>query len=172
VGEEDGTEDFDVLDAVGFSSAVPGMIHYDLLRADDRMHDLLGRMFAKHDVFRLIDGGLTDNVPADAAWRSVQRGRLGSRNALVVALDAFAPRITTPLWIPLQRIAAQNVRAATRYAHVTRAFQHTLSPVNLLPRVETVLDAVARGRTELAPDMPALARLLEPLPPLESLIRP
>jgi predicted acylesterase/phospholipase RssA len=167
VGGESWTEDFDVLDAVGFSSAVPGMIHYDMLRDGDRMHDLLGRFCAEHDVFRLVDGGLTDNVPAAAAWRAVQGGKLGTRNALVLALDAFAPRLSTPLWLPLERIAAQNVRISTRHAHLTRAFRRTLSPIHLVPRVETILGAVARGRAELAEDMPVLARLLEPLPALE-----
>ena len=170
VGYEDWTRDFDLLDTIGFSSAVPGAIHYDVLRPKDPMHDLLGRLFDEKELFRLVDGGITDNVPARAAWRYAQSGRLGPRNALVLALDGFAPKLATPVWLPLQQIADQNVRASGAYAHLLRRFARTLSPLDLVPSVENVMRAVARGRAELAAEMPLLARLLEPLPPLERLL--
>ena len=166
-GYEAWTEELDVLDAAGFSSAVPGVIHYDVTRDDERIHALLGRLCAEKEIFRLIDGGVTDNVPARAAWRYVQSGKLGSRNAVVLALDAFSPRLTTPIWLPMQRIAAENVRLSTRYAHVVRSFQRTLSPVELVPSVETVLRTVERGKAELASEAPLLAKLASKLPPLE-----
>jgi len=169
VGLEDWTNDFDVLDAVGFSCAVPGLIHYDVLRADDRMHDLLGTLFDRRGLFRLVDGGLTQNVPAQAAWQAVQDGRLGTRNALILALDGFSPRLSTPLWLPLQRIAAENTRPASRFAHVVKAFQSTPSPTDLIPTVPAVVRAVERGRKELEPEVPLVGRLLAPLPPLETL---
>lgn len=169
VGYDDWTCDFDVLDTIGFSSSVPGAIHYDVLRERDRMHDLLGRLFAERELFRVVDGGITDNVPARAAWRYVQSGRLGGRNAFVLALDGFAPRLATPVWLPLQQIADQNVRASGRYAHLLRRFTRTLSPIELVPSVENVMRALQRGRAELAAEMPLLSRLLEPLPPLEQL---
>lgn len=168
VGLEDWTNDFDVLDAVGFSCAVPGLIHYDVLRADDRMHELLGTLFDRRGLFRLVDGGLTQNVPAQAAWQAVQAGRIGTRNALILALDGFSPRLSTPLWLPLQRIAAENTRPAGRYAHVLKAFQSTPSPTDLIPTVNAVVRAVDRGRNELAPEIPLVGRLLAPLPPLEA----
>lgn len=168
VGYEPWTRDFDVLDTIGFSSAVPGAIHYDVVRPRDRMHDLLGRLFAEREIFRLVDGGLTDNVPARAAWRMVQTGRLGFRNAVVLALDGFAPRLATPIWLPLQQIANENVKASCRYAHVLKRFSQTLSPLELVPSVDNVMRAMRRGRAELAGEMPLLARLLEPLPPLET----
>lgn len=169
VGYEEWTRAFDVLDTVGFSSAVPGVIHYDVLRPKDPMHELLGRLFAEKELFRLVDGGITDNVPARTAWRYVHSGRLGIRNALVLALDAFAPRLATPLWLPLQQIADANVRASLRYAHLQRRFTRTLSPIDLVPSVGAVMRAIDQGREELAAEMPVLARLLTPLPPPESL---
>lgn len=172
VGYEPWTEDFDALDTVGFSTAVPGMIHYDVLGAGDPMHPLLERLLTEREVVRLIDGGITDNVPARAAWRLVQHGRLGTRNALVLALDGFAPRLSTPTWLALQRIAAENVRSSVRYAHVVRTFQRTLSPLDIVPRVDLVLRAIETARRELARDMPAVARLLTTLPPLEELSAP
>ena len=41
LGADEGTGEFDALDAAGFSSAVPGVIHYDVFRDDPRMHALL-----------------------------------------------------------------------------------------------------------------------------------
>lgn len=170
IGAEEWTSDFDVLDTVGFSSAVPGVIHYDVLRQRDPMHDLLGRLFAERDIFRLVDGGLTDNVPAEAAWRTVQEGRLASRNALILALDGFAPKLSTPFWLPLQQIANENAKISLRHAHLFKRFQNTLSPLELVPSVSNVMRAIQRGRNELAAEMPLLARLLEPLPPVETLV--
>ncbi len=169
LGLDDWTRDFDVVDAVGFSCAVPGLIHYDVLRPDPRMHDLLGTLFDQRELFRLVDGGLTQNVPAQAAWTAVQDGRLGSRNALILALDGFAPRLSTALWLPLQRIAAENVKAATRYAHVVKAFPRTPSPTDLIPSIQGVVRAIQRGRDALEGDAPLIARLLQPLPPLDAI---
>ncbi|AKU90648.1 patatin-like phospholipase family protein [Vulgatibacter incomptus] len=171
VGQEDWTNDFDVVDAAGFSCAVPGLIHYDVLRPDPRMHELLGTLFTRRDLFRLVDGGLTENVPSRAAWDAVQAGRIGSRNALILALDAFAPRLSTPLWLPLQRIAAENVRAANRYATVVRAFRQTPSPTQLIPSISTVVAAMNRGKVELSEDLPLVRKLLAPLPPLDTIAR-
>lgn len=169
LGLDDWTRDFDVVDAVGFSSAVPGLIHYDVLRQDPRMHDLLGTLFEQRDLFRLVDGGLTENVPAQAAWQATQDGRLGSRNTLILALDGFSPKLRTPLWLPLQRIAAENVRKTRHYAHLSRSFPRTPSPTALLPSVPVVARAILRGRDGLLPDLPLLRRMLQPLPPIESL---
>ena len=73
---------------------LPGVIHYDVLRDDPRMRDLLESV-ANHDLLRLFDGGLVDNVPVRTAWQHVQRTGLagGSRNAFIFALDGFAPRL-------------------------------------------------------------------------------
>lgn len=169
-GYEGWTSEMDVLDAAGFSSSVPGVIHYDVMRDDPKAHDMLRRICREKEITRFIDGGVTDNVPARAAWRWVQRGKLGNRNALVVGLDAFAPRLSNPIWLPLQRIAAENVRASLKYAHLTHSFRHTLSPVDLVPRVDVVLQTAQVARAELLPLVPALTRLLAPLPPLQSLL--
>ena len=40
LGRDEGTEDFNAIDAAGFSSAVPGVLHYDVLRDDVRMKKL------------------------------------------------------------------------------------------------------------------------------------
>jgi len=164
LGADDTTSEFDALDAAGFSSALPGVIHYDVLREDPRMHSLLDGLLAQHHVARLIDGGLVDNLPAKAAWKAVARGRIGTRNTFILALDGFAPRLATPFWLPLQRLAAMTVAPNVPYAHLVKRFSRTLSPLEVVPSVELASKALHFGRKAMAEDMPLVCRMLTPLP--------
>jgi predicted acylesterase/phospholipase RssA len=166
LGADPETLEFDALDAVGFSSSLPGVIHYDVVRDDPRMHQLLAGMLEKHDLYRLFDGGLTSNVSAKAAWQAVHHGRIGTRNALILALDCFSPRLSTPLWLPLQRIAARNTEPNVPWAHLYHRFASTLSPLELVPSVDAMLGISQAAREELLYLAPLLRRLMAPLPPL------
>jgi hypothetical protein len=166
LGADEQTRSFDAIDAVGFSSALPGVIHYDVLRDDERMHAMLQALFQKHDLFRLVDGGLVDNLPARAAWRHVQTGALGTRNAFVLAFDGFAPKLSRPLWFGLEQLAAQNVARNRPFIHVHKAFQNVLSPLEIVPSTARLLRAVQAGKGELAPDMPLVARMCRTFPAL------
>jgi predicted acylesterase/phospholipase RssA len=165
LGADPETRSFDALDAVGFSSAVPGVVHYDVLRDDPRMHAMLQSLFRKHDLFRLVDGGLVDNVPARAAWREVQRGALDTRNVFVLALDGFAPKLSQPLWYGIEQLVAQNVARNRPFMHLYKAFQGGLSPSEVMPRPSRLRLAIQRGKQELFPDMPLVARMCRPFPP-------
>lgn len=162
----DGTEGFDAVDAAGFSSALPGIIHYDVLREDPRMQAMLRELLAARNVSRLIDGGLVDNVPSQAAWRAVHRGAIGTRNTFIFALNGFATKLTTPLWLPLQRIAELNVARSRPWAHLTHDFRRTLNALSVVPRVDELLDAIQWGRQQIAPHLPFVTRMLAPLPRL------
>jgi len=164
LGEDEGTADFDALDAAGFSSALPGVIHYDIPRESERMASLLDGLFESRGLLRLVDGGLTDNLPAKAAWRAVHGGRIGTRNAFVLALNGFAPKLTTPLWLPLQRLAALTVDPNRPYAHLVKDFKRTLSPLDLVPSVDLVGQAMELGRRQIQDEMPFICRMLAPLP--------
>jgi len=166
LGDDEGTHDFDALDAAGFSSALPGVIHYDVPRESERMASLLDGLFESRGLLRLVDGGLTDNLPAKAAWRAVHRGRIGTRNAFVLALNGFAPKLTTPLWLPLQRLAALTVAPNRPYAHLVKDFKRTLSPLELVPSVDLVGRAMELGRRQIQDEMPFICRMLAPLPHL------
>ncbi len=167
MGADPVTRSYDLLDAVGFSAAVPGVIQYDLEPDSIRMARMLEDLFERKQLRRLLDGALVDNVPARAAWRAVQSGLLGRRNALVVALDSFAPKLRQPLWLPIQRLARPNVLRNLRYAHVEKTFTRTLSPLDLVPSTEQVMKAIQWGRAEFAHEMPLIERLLAPIPSLE-----
>lgn len=164
LGSDTDTSEFDALDAAGFSCALPGIIHYDVLRDDPRMKALLDELFARKRIGSLVDGGLVDNLPAKAAWRAVHKGAIGTRNAFILCLNGFAQRLATPLWLPLQRLAETNVTANRPYAHLVVDFKKTLSPLELVPSVELVAKAISLGRDQLRNDVPFLTRMLAPLP--------
>ncbi len=166
LGSDEMTSHFDALDAAGFSSALPGVIHYDVLRADPKMHDLLGALFEQHRIARLVDGGLVDNLACRAAWRAVHKGHLGTRNAFILGLNAFSAKLTTPFWLALETLAERNVATNRPYAHLVHDFNRTLSPFEVVPNVERFHKAIELGRAALVPDVPFLTRMLAPLPPL------
>lgn len=166
VGGDELTKQFDVLDAIGFSSAVPGIIHYDILRDDPRMVELCTELCRREGVFRLVDGGLVDNLPAREAWRAVQSGAVGERDPFVLAMDAFAPQLTTRhlLFLPLMRIAAENTREGRRVAHTVLEFKQVLSPLAVVPSPAEFLRAVDNGRAETEPLVPFIRKMVGPIP--------
>lgn len=166
LGANDDTAAFDALDAVGFSSALPGIIHYDVLRDSPRMHNLISGILEARGISRLVDGGLVDNLPAKAAWRAVHKGQIGTRNAFILALNGFAMKWSTPLWLPLERLAEINVAKSRPWAHLVHDFKKTLAPLVIVPSVDEILTALTLGREALAWQMPLIARMLAPLPRL------
>lgn len=166
VGTGGFTADLHPLDAVGFSCALPGVIQYEPIPGPDGRNSLLDRLLWENEVGWLLDGGLTENVPAKAAWLAVQEGAIGERNALILALDGFSPRLSSGLWMPLQRIAQENVRRSLEYAHAVVTYSRTLSPTEILPSINGLIRAIDLGRSQLAHQMPLIRKLTSPLPPL------
>lgn len=164
LGADPATGEWDALDAAGFSSALPGVIHYDVLRDDPRMHNLIAGVMEEQRLSRFIDGGLVDNVPAKAAWRAVHKGQIGTRNAFILAFNGFAMKLTQPLWLPLARLAEINVARNRPWAHLVHDLRRTLSPLAVVPSVEQLLKAVQIGRSSITGELPFLSRMLAPLP--------
>lgn len=167
LGADPLTQEFDAVDAVGFSMAVPAVLQYDVTRSDPRMEAVLARLFHREGVDALADGGMVSNVPARIAWEMVQSGRLGTRNGAVVAFDCFLPSWGRHLpFLPLQRIAADTVIRDAPFAQRLVPYQRVPSPVNVLPRHAFIERAETWGRETLDAHTPFLQKLLEPLPPL------
>lgn len=165
LGGDDTTSDFDVLDAVGFSCSVPAVIHYDILREDARMHDLMQVTLQKHGVDLFVDGGVSANVPTRAAWEAVQRGRIGTRNVFILGMDCFAPQLRrNMLFLPLMRLAAENVAKDRAFAHHIFPYRRVLSPAALVPGFKALQQAVEHGRREFESTAPYVQKMLEPLP--------
>lgn len=170
VGRTPGTEHFDVLDAAGFSAAIPGVIHYDVLRDDPRMAAILDRLYAQYGITRLGEGGMVSNVPARVAWETIASGRFGTRNGFVIALDCFAPSITRPVWLPFQEaVRRANVQADRAYADFYLPFPRTLSPLNLVPPVDAAMQAIRWGREAITLYLPWIRRMMDPIPVLRDL---
>jgi predicted acylesterase/phospholipase RssA len=165
LGSDDPSKEWDVIDAVGFSSAVPAIIQYDVTRDDHRMHELIQSTLKKWDVDHFADGGISSNVPARFAWEHVQMGHVRTRNALILALDCFAPQIRrNMLFIPIQRLAAENVARDRAFAQLLFTYKQVLSPASLVPKTTAVELAFNYGREEFEREGPFLQKMLEPLP--------
>jgi len=161
LGADERTAGLRAIDAAGFSSAIPGVLHYDLADADPVLEDL----FEREELAALIDGGVTANVPASLAWRSVQRGKLGTRNVFLLGFDCFHPQWDPRhLWLqPItQAVALQRVRDVPFADWIVR-FEPTLSPVTLVPGPETVDLAIGWGSASVEKVLPMIERMLEPV---------
>lgn len=167
-GKEEGTERFPVIEAVGFSCAVPGLLHYDVYHDDPETIGPLESIFERQNILRLCDGGIVNNVPSQVAWDSVQQGALGSRNAFIIAADVFAPISSSSnlIWMPIQQIARGNVLNNRPYADYHKTFLRAPSPlqiiINKYSRLKTIVQS---ARDELDEDKPLIQRALTPLPP-------
>jgi hypothetical protein len=171
VGSDLGTEGFDALDAIGFSCSLPGFVHYDVLRDEPGAHAHIQKLLAERELSWLADGGLVENCPARAAHFGLARRQSPGgheSNVFVLALDAFSPKLRTPAWLPLERLAHETVRRVSAHADLYVPFPRTLSPLNVVPRLAQAHRAEQWGRAQLAPHMPFLARVFQPLPPLEA----
>ena len=164
LGADELTSRFDVVDAAGFSSSVPGLIHYDIVRDDPHMHALMKRLFRKCGITGLVDGGVVSNVPSRIAWEQVQKGVIGTRNAFVLAMDCFAPQMTrNVVALPIQRLVRPQVSANAPYAGLTKRFRHVLSPLDLVPEPRKLDLAVRNGYQELAHERRFIVEMMRPI---------
>ena len=146
LGRDALTKEFDVLDAIGFSAAIPGIFHYDIMRNDLRMISLVTDLFAREHISRLLDGGFVDNLPTEEALRAVHDGECDGYDPFALALDSFSPGINRHLlFYPVMRFAYENSRAGHEAAHLSVTFKNVLSPINLVPTKETLHHALKNG---------------------------
>ncbi|TVQ92537.1 MAG: patatin-like phospholipase family protein [Deltaproteobacteria bacterium] len=168
LGWSPGTEEFDALDAAGFSASVPGVLHYDVLRDDERMRRLLDDLYAAYGITRLGEGGMVANVAARVGWASSVGGDLGVRQPFVLALDCFAPNPRRIAWLPIQQLVrAANVDRDRKYADLYLPMPRTLSPMNVVPPIRDALLATRWGRDALQPHMPYINLMMRPIQVLD-----
>ena len=166
-GEDPETMGADCVDAAGFSAAVPGLLHYDILRDDPRMRALMDRLYAKYGITRLTEGGVVNNVPSKVGFRSAMAGTLdGHRNVFILAVDCFAPRLSSHVFFPIQQIVRPNVHENRPYANVYVAQTKTLNPINLVPNVQQISQASAWAQRDVEPHIPLMARTCTPFAPI------
>ena len=163
VGGDEMTSAFDAVDAAGFSAAIPGILHYDVARNDPHMEGILDALFAREELSCLVDGGVANNVPARTAWRQVQAGKIGTRNAYYLGFDCFHPQWSSGhVWLQgITRIVQMQVALNKPYAHHIVKFNPTLSPVNLVPPPRKMDAAVSWGREKMSHGIPAMKKFFE-----------
>lgn len=165
LGRDAQTRQFDVIDAVGFSAAIPGVLHYDPWRRSERMRALLESLCRERQLSAIVDGGVANNVPAKVAWRGVQGGRIGTRNAWYLALDSFAPQTHRKhilLW-PVTQAVQLQMPANRPYFDWLLQFRPTLSPANLLPSPADLDRAWDWGWQQMEAILPMLMAALQPV---------
>ena len=158
-GADEITLQADVLDAAGFSAAIPGLIHYDVLREDPRMVKLLDQLYSEYGITRLGEGGLVNNVPAKPAFEEVMRGRIKRRNPFVLAMDCFSPQPSSLIWYPIQQLVQRNVRQNLPYVDLYFALQKRLPAVNVVPSVPQITRAIDWTISELECHMPFIVQM-------------
>lgn len=170
LGADPLSRELDVIDAIGLSCALPGILQYNLQPGDARAAELLQTILDKAQLSYLADGGITANVPAFAAWREVQRGRLEHKNIFLLALDCFSPKLPAHLpFMPLAMIAGETVAKNLPYADLYFAYQRPPSPLMLSPPGRLLERAIRRSKAEVDKLLPLLKLALAPLSPPPSL---
>ncbi|MEC8381656.1 MAG: patatin-like phospholipase family protein [Myxococcota bacterium] len=167
-GQDPLTRGATLLDAGGFSAAVPGLIHYDILRDAPQMHALLNTLYAEYGITRLSEGGLVNNLPVKPALQAVINGRIKQRNPVVLAMDCFSPQVSALGWYPIQQLVYQtNVKANADLADVYFKLKKRLKPTMVVPSVEQMsqaMDWTSEEISEHIPHLKDLCRSHEPLP--------
>ncbi|MBH2006920.1 MAG: patatin-like phospholipase family protein [Myxococcaceae bacterium] len=157
LGGDELTAEFDVLDAVGFSAAVPGLFHYEVCPQDASMLSLVREMMRQHGVSRLMDGGFSDNLPAAEARRSLV-------DPFVLSLDGFSPNWKRHwMFLPMMAIAAETSKEGYEASDCVIAYHRVLSPMKVVPSPQDLLRAIQHGRAETEPHIPFLKKMLQPL---------
>jgi predicted acylesterase/phospholipase RssA len=162
------TANFPVVEAMGFSCTVPGLLHYDIFHDDPATIGPLETLFDRHDLLRLCDGGVVNNVPSDTAWESVYEGKIGTRNTFIAAFDVFAPvpRTQNVIWIPVQRLVRPTVLAKRPYSDFHKTYREPPSPLQVIVNsYSAIRDIVDSSREELTEERHLLEKAVEPLPP-------
>lgn len=164
-GGDEGLLDVNAVDAMGFSCAVPGIIHYDVHEAEDPTARRLRELFAQRQIFRLTDGGVVSNVPARVAYQTVARGDLGYRNAFFLAFDAFAPVINqNAMFVPIQQLVRRSVLVNRPYCDHLVTLRQPPPPFQLLQSLETLQRVMSRTRKQLESERPFVEAMMRPLP--------
>lgn len=165
LGRDEATRELRVVDAIGLSSAIPGILQYAPYTEDAKSLEILQGLREKHGLFAFMDGGTVANVPARAAWVGVESGRIGTRNAFFLALDCFHPQWGAGhAWlIPVTQAIQAQLPAQRPYYDWLVRFQPTPSPVNLLPSEEVFDKAFEWGWKQADAVLPQLVEALRPL---------
>lgn len=166
LGADEMTAECDLLDAMGFSCAVPGLIHYDISRDDPEMEKLFSKIAKAAGVSRFIDGGLVDNLPSNQAALSVQEDLTNiQKDPFVFAMDCFAPNFRRHLlFLPLMKLAERTGSIGCAQADGFIRFKNIISPMSVVPTPEELMATIDAGRKETKPHIRYIRKMCGPIP--------
>ena len=170
LGSDPETSRLAALDAAGFSSAIPALFQCDVPADDTVGGAILDRLFEERGFVGLVDGALSSLVPARYAWEALEAGRIGSRNYLVLALDAMAKTggVNTPL-VPLLRTISATADRDRAFWDLHLNFRNAPPFLDLFPTEARLRRAARSGAREFAETAELLRAILAPLPPWKDL---
>jgi predicted acylesterase/phospholipase RssA len=170
LGADPETRRLAALDAAGFSAAIPGLLSYDLPAGDAESARILEQVFDRHALSGLVDGALSTLIPARYAWEAIEAGRIGTRHAAILALDAFAnPRGANVLMRPLLRAISATADRDRAFWDLHVNFRRAPSVIDLFPTHARLAAAAANGAREFAEVARVLPVLVAPVPPWKDL---
>ncbi len=165
LGRDADTQQFDAIEAAGWSAALPGVLQFDPWRRSPRMRQLLAELCQERQLAAIVDGGAANNVPAKTAWRGVRSGKIGTRNAYYLAFDSFRPQAHHKhilLW-PVTQAVQLQLAANRPYFDWLLQFAPTLSPANFLPSPTDLDRAWNWGWQQMSAVLPMVLKAMEPV---------
>ena len=165
LGRDPATRDIRLIDAIGISAAIPGVLQYEPPDREALSDATLQTLKQEHELAALMDGGVVDNVPARTAWEGVQTGRIGTRNAFYLAFDCFHPQFDPRhawLW-PVTGVVQMQLPANRPYHDWLLRFEPTLSPINLLPAAADFDRSWEWGQAQMDAVMPFVEAAMAPI---------
>ena len=130
----------------------------------------LEALFARHTLSGLVDGAVSTLIPARYAWESIESGRIGTRHAAILALDAIAkPRGTNALLLPVLRVASATADRDRAFWDLHVNFQRAPNFLDIFPSDARLARAARCGEEEFAETARILPKLLARVPPWKDL---
>lgn len=165
LGRDPATRDIRLIDAIGISAAIPGVLQYEPPTRDAQSDASLQALRDEQGLAALMDGGTVDNVPARTAWEGVQSGRIGTRNAFYLAFDCFHPQFDPRhawLW-PVTGVVQMQLPGNRPYHDWLIRFEPTLSPINLLPHADDFDRSWQWGENQMNEILPFVQAAMSPV---------
>jgi hypothetical protein len=171
LGADPETRELAALDAAGFSAAIPGLLHYDVPADAVEGFAILERLFERHGLAGVVDGALASLIPARYTWDAIEAGRIGSRNTVILALDAVAsPRGTNALLAPILRVISATADRDRAFWDLHVNFRRAPGFLDLFPTEQRLRRAADDGAREFEETARVLRPLLAPLPRWQELV--
>lgn len=163
------TKDLTAADGIAFSSLVPGVLSYEVPANHYNSREILDALFAQEKLYRLCDGGLSSNVPVEAAILAGKKLKLSAANRYVLGHDVFAPQKRDGFFYPLQQIANANAIRDAAFSDAFLRQKELLSPVTFSPSLKQMRWLGTEFNKSFTEELRVIRYALQPLRPLAAL---